>query len=133
MELEEEAVEAPLPRTLLPMAPRVLRAMDEEARERFVGTPLTSLSVSSVGSLLTNSFCSKTTTTYGRACIDRTLRPLAEMSFTCIWPFEEAGAAEVLLRLEVDAWAEPERVEFEEATEEEAADLTDCWDSFFAT
>lgn len=130
---DEEAVEAPLPRTLLPMAPRVLRAIEEEARERFVGTPLTSLSVSSVGSLLTNSFCSKTTTTYGRALIDRTLRPLAAMSLTCIWPLEEAGAAGVLLRFEVDACAEPERVEFEEAPEEEAEDLTECWETFFAT
>ena len=38
-------------------------AVDEEVRERFVATPLTSLSASSVGSRETNSFCSNWTTT----------------------------------------------------------------------
>ena len=42
----------------LPIALRVARAVEEEFRDKVVGTPLTSLSVSSVGSLETNSFCS---------------------------------------------------------------------------
>ena len=52
---------------LLPIALRVARAVEEEFRDKVVGTPLTSLSASSVGSLETNSFCSNWTTTYGRA------------------------------------------------------------------
>lgn len=48
----------PLPFTLSLIAPRADSAVDEETRERLVATPLTSLSVSSVGSRLTNSFCS---------------------------------------------------------------------------
>ena len=52
------------PFALLLIAPRVERAVDEEVRETVLNaTPLTSLSVSSVGSRLTNSFCSNWTTT----------------------------------------------------------------------
>jgi len=43
---------------LFPIALRVARAVEEEFRDKVVGIPLTSLSVSSVGSLETNSFCS---------------------------------------------------------------------------
>jgi len=46
-----------------PTAPKALMATEEDVRERFVAMPLTSLSPSSVGSLLTNSLSSKTTTT----------------------------------------------------------------------
>lgn len=48
---------------LLLMAPRAERAVEEEFRERVVATPLSSFSDSSVGSRLTNSFCSNWTTT----------------------------------------------------------------------
>ena len=54
----------PLPRfgvsgpALVPIAVRALSAFEELLRDRLVAIPLTSLSVSSVGSLLTNSFCS---------------------------------------------------------------------------
>ena len=48
---------------LLPIALRVARAVEEEFRDKVVAVPLTSLSVSSVGSLETNSFCSNWTTT----------------------------------------------------------------------
>jgi len=47
---------------LLPIALRVARAVEEESRDKVVATPLTSLPVSSVGSLETNSFCSNWTT-----------------------------------------------------------------------
>jgi hypothetical protein len=46
-----------------PTAPKALMATEEDVRERLVATPLTSLSPSSVGSLLTNSLSSKTTIT----------------------------------------------------------------------
>ena len=45
------------------IAPKADSAVDDEVRERLIATPLTSLSVSSVGSRLTNSFCSNCTTT----------------------------------------------------------------------
>ena len=49
----------PFPPALLLIAPREERAVEEDVREMvLVATPLTSLSVSSVGSRLTNSFCS---------------------------------------------------------------------------
>lgn len=70
------------------IAPSAESAVDDELRERFVAKPLTSLSVSSVGSRLTNSFCSNCTTTYGRALGERTLRPRAWMSLTWIWPLD---------------------------------------------
>lgn len=63
-------------------------AVDDDVRERLVATPLTSLSASSVGSRETNSFCSNWTTTYGRALDERTFRPRADMSLTCICPFD---------------------------------------------
>ena len=47
------------PFVLLLMAPRAESAVEEDVRDNvLVATPLTSLSVSSVGSRLTNSFCS---------------------------------------------------------------------------
>jgi hypothetical protein len=46
-----------------PRAPKALIAIEEEVREMLVAMPLTSLSSPSVGSLLTNSLFSKTTTT----------------------------------------------------------------------
>lgn len=49
--------------TLLFKAPRAESAVEEELRDRLVATPLISFSVSSIGSLLTNSFCSNCTTT----------------------------------------------------------------------
>lgn len=52
-----------LPVVALFRAPRAESALLEELRERLVAMPLTSLSVSSVGSRLTNSFCSNCTTT----------------------------------------------------------------------
>lgn len=67
---------------LEPIAPKADTAVDDPFRARLVAVPLTSLSVSSVGSRLTNSFCSNCTTTYGRAWIERTLRPRACMSLT---------------------------------------------------
>lgn len=48
----------PFPLAFSLIAPRAESAVDDELRERLVATPLTSLSVSSVGSRLTNSFCS---------------------------------------------------------------------------
>ena len=48
---------------LFPIALREARAVEEELRDKLVAIPLTSLSVSSVGSLETNSFCSNWTTT----------------------------------------------------------------------
>lgn len=50
-----------------PMALSAVRAFEEDVLDSAVAVPLTSLSVSSVGSRLTNSFCSNWTTTYGRA------------------------------------------------------------------
>jgi hypothetical protein len=44
--------------TFEPIAPRAEMALDEPFRERLVAMPLTSLSVSFVGSRLTNSLCS---------------------------------------------------------------------------
>lgn len=41
-----------------PTAERVESALEDDTRERAVAIPLTSLSISSVGSRLTNSFCS---------------------------------------------------------------------------
>ena len=41
-----------------PIAPRAERAFEEVRLDKLVGVPLTSLSDSRVGSLLTNSFCS---------------------------------------------------------------------------
>ena len=67
---------------------RAESAVDDEFLERLVANPLTSLSVSSVGSRDTNSFCSNCTTTYGRALDERTLSPRAWMSLTWIWPLE---------------------------------------------
>lgn len=62
---DEEGVACALPRALpfalafSLIAPSAESAVDEEFRERvLVARPLTSLSVSSVGSRLTNSFCS---------------------------------------------------------------------------
>lgn len=81
-------VAAPGAATLPLIAPNADSAVDEEFLDKFVATPLTSLSASSVGSLLTNSFCSNCTTTYGRARLDRTLSPLAEMSLTWICPLD---------------------------------------------
>ena len=52
------------------IAPSALRAVELLFREILVGTPLTSFSVSEVGSRLTNSFCSNWTTTKGRAWLD---------------------------------------------------------------
>lgn len=54
--------------TLDPITPRAERAVeggevDEKPLGRFVGVPLTSLSVSGMGSRLMNSFCSNWTTT----------------------------------------------------------------------
>ena len=95
---DEDGEGCALPRALAPppfrpfrarllMASRLERAAEDEVRERvLVATPLTSLSVSSVGSRLTNSFCSNWTTTYGRETEERTLRPRAWMSLTWIWP-----------------------------------------------
>jgi hypothetical protein len=77
------------------MAPNAERAFDEPLRESAVAVPLTSLSVSSVGSRLTNSFCSNWTTTYGRPYIERTLRPRAEINFTWIWPLAAGGVGEL--------------------------------------
>jgi len=56
----DEVGEAPvLPFVCLAaIAPSAERAFDELLRERAVGVPLTSFSVSFVGSRLTNSFCS---------------------------------------------------------------------------
>ena len=65
-----------------------------------MATPLTSLSDSSVGSRETNSFCSNWTTTYGLALEERTLRPRAEMSLTCICPLD--GPLALLLALAFD-------------------------------
>lgn len=48
---------------LVVIAPKADRAVDEEFLDRFVGMPFTSLSYSSVGSRLMNSFCSNWTTT----------------------------------------------------------------------
>ena len=47
---------------LLTIALREARAVEEEFRDKVVATPLASFSVSSVGSLETNSFCSNWTT-----------------------------------------------------------------------
>lgn len=79
---------------------------DVEREEMAVATPLTSLSRSSVGSLETNSFCSNCTTMYGRACTLRTLRPFADMSFTCIWPLEDdrEEVVVVMMGVVVRAW-----------------------------
>lgn len=68
-------------------------AFDEEFLERFVATPFTSLSVSSVGSRDTNSFCSNCTTAYGLARDERTLSPRAWMSLTCICPLDGPAVA----------------------------------------
>ena len=97
------------------MAPRALRAVELELRERtegerllaavgtalllllllllvlvlvlvLVATPLTSFSCSWMGSRLTNSFWSNWTTTYGAAWTERTRRPRAWISLTCSWP-----------------------------------------------
>ena len=71
-----------------------VRAFEEDVLDRAVAVPFTSLSVSSVGSRLTNSFCSNWTTTYGRACMEEdTLRPRADMSLTWICPFDVADGA----------------------------------------
>ena len=70
------------------IAPSEFSAVEEESRDRFVATPLTSFSDSWVGSRLTNSFCSNCTTTYGRAWIEWTLSPRAWMSLTCNCPRE---------------------------------------------
>lgn len=67
----------PFPLALSLIAPSAERAVEEDTRESVVATPLTSLSVSSVGSRLTNSFCSNWTTTYGRELDDRGQRPRA--------------------------------------------------------
>ena len=77
-----------------PMALSAVRAFEEDVLDNAVAVPLTSLSVSSVGSRLTNSFCSNWTTTYGRAWIEDTLSPRAEMSLTWIWPFDVADGAD---------------------------------------
>lgn len=76
-----------------PMALSAVRAFTEDVLDRAVAVPFTSLSVSSVGSRLTNSFCSNRTTTYGRACIEDTLRPRADISLTWICPLDVADGA----------------------------------------
>lgn len=76
-----------------PIALSAERALEELLRDKAVGVPLTSLSVSSVGSRLTNSFCSNCTTTYGRALTEETFSPRACMSLTCICPLEELAVA----------------------------------------
>lgn len=73
----------------LVIAPSAPSAVEDVLRDRTTGTPLTSFSVSLVGSRLTNSLCSNWTTTYGRARGDLRLRPRAWMSLTCSWPFDE--------------------------------------------
>lgn len=77
------------------MALSVVRAFEEDVLERTVAVPLTSLSVSSVGSRLTNSFCSNWTTTYGRARMEDTLRLRADMSLTWICPLDVDDGAGV--------------------------------------
>jgi hypothetical protein len=72
------------------MALSAVRAFEEEVLDRAIAVPFTSLSISSAGSRLTNSFCSNWTTTYGRACIDVTLSPRADMSLTWICPLDVA-------------------------------------------
>ena len=70
-----------------------VRALEEDLLDRAVAVPFTSLSVSSVGSRLTNSLCSNWTTTYGRACMEDTLRPRADISLTWICPLDVADGA----------------------------------------
>ena len=77
-----------------PMALSAVRAFEEDVLDSAVAVPLTSLSVSSAGSRLTNSFCSNWTTTYGRACIENTLRPRADMSLTWICPLDVSDGAD---------------------------------------
>jgi len=72
----------------------VATALEEDVLDKAVAVPLTSLSISSVGSRLTNSFCSNWTTTYGLACTEVTLRPRADMSLTWIWPLDDTGGPE---------------------------------------
>jgi hypothetical protein len=69
-EEDGEELALPLSRLLVseaaalePIAPSAEMAFEEFVREGFVAVPLTSLSVSSVGSRLMNSFCSNSATT----------------------------------------------------------------------
>lgn len=78
---------------LMLIAPRAESATEEVFRDMFVAVPLISFAVSSIGSRLTNSFCSNSTTTYGRACAVWTFTPRAEMSLTWIWPLGEREPA----------------------------------------
>jgi hypothetical protein len=104
---------------LEPIAPRAEIALEEVWRERLTGVPLTSLSVSAMGSRETNSFCSNWTTTYGLACILRTLRPRDWMSLTWSWPLEVAtwggvvdGVAEEAEEVEVEVDVDVDGADF---------------------